>query len=59
MMCTESGQRPSAELAGIPQATISAIENGPVNLGVERAKTFARAQLPSFGNCFRHLEISL
>ena len=32
-----------AELTGIPQATISAIENGRVNLGVERAKVFARA----------------
>ena len=32
-----------SELSGIPQATISAIENGRVNLGVERAKTFARA----------------
>lgn len=30
-------------LAGIPQAIISAIENGRVNLGVERAKVFARA----------------
>jgi transcriptional regulator with XRE-family HTH domain len=28
---------------GIPQATISAIENGRVNLGVERAKVLARA----------------
>lgn len=26
-----------------PRATISAIENGRVNLGVERAKVFARA----------------
>jgi transcriptional regulator with XRE-family HTH domain len=30
-------------LTGIPQATISAIENGRVNLGVERAKVLARA----------------
>lgn len=28
---------------GIPQATISAFENGRVNLGVERAKVLARA----------------
>jgi transcriptional regulator with XRE-family HTH domain len=28
---------------GIPQATISAIENGRGNLGVERAKVLARA----------------
>ena len=32
-----------AELTGIPQSTISAIENDRVNLGVERAKTFARS----------------
>ncbi len=31
------------ELTGIPQATISAIENGRVNPGVERAKTLALA----------------
>ena len=28
---------------GIPQTTISSVENGRVNLGVERAKTLARA----------------
>ena len=32
-----------AQLTGIPQATISAIENGRVRLGVERAKVLARA----------------
>ena len=32
-----------SELTGIPQATISAIENGRVNMGVERAKVLARA----------------
>jgi transcriptional regulator with XRE-family HTH domain len=32
-----------AGLTGIPQSTISAIENGRVNLGVERAKVLARA----------------
>lgn len=31
------------ELIGIPQATISAIENGRVHLGSERAKVLARA----------------
>ena len=31
-----------AKLCGIPQSTISAIENDRVNLGVERAKTLAR-----------------
>ena len=30
-------------LCGIPQTTISSIENGRVNLGVERAKTLAQA----------------
>ncbi len=30
-------------LCGIPQTTISSIENGRVNLGVERAKTLASA----------------
>ena len=30
-------------LCGIPQTTISSIENGRVNLGVERAKTLANA----------------
>lgn len=30
-------------LTRIPQSTISAIENGRVNLGVERAKVLARA----------------
>ena len=39
----ELSQSQLAELAGIPQATISAIENGRVNLGVERAKVLARA----------------
>ena len=39
----ELSQSQLAELTGIPQATISAIENGRVNLGVERAKTLARA----------------
>jgi transcriptional regulator with XRE-family HTH domain len=32
-----------AESSGIPQSTISAIENGRIRLGVERAKTLARA----------------
>lgn len=31
------------ELSGIPQSTISAIENDRVRLGVERAKVLARA----------------
>ena len=32
-----------AELCGIPQSTISGIETGRINLGVERAKTLATA----------------
>src|SRR5207245_5760961 len=32
-----------SKLTGIPQSTISAIENDAVNLGVERAKVLARA----------------
>ena len=39
----ELSQNQLSELSGIPQATISAIENGRVSLGVERAKTLARA----------------
>lgn len=39
----ELSQSQLAELTGIPQATISAIENGRVNLGVERAKVLACA----------------
>jgi transcriptional regulator with XRE-family HTH domain len=39
----ELSQSQLSELTGIPQSTISAIENDRVNLGVERAKTFARA----------------
>jgi len=31
-----------ARLSGIPQSTISAIENNRINLGVERAKNLAR-----------------
>ncbi len=39
----ELSQTELAELTGISQATISAIENSRVNLGVERAKVLARA----------------
>jgi len=35
-------QNKLAKLSGIPQSTISAIENDRINLGVERAKTLAR-----------------
>ncbi len=36
-------QNELASLTGIPQATLSAIENDRVRLGVERAKVLARA----------------
>jgi transcriptional regulator with XRE-family HTH domain len=36
-------QNELAKRTGIPQATLSAIENDRVRLGVERAKTLARA----------------
>lgn len=39
----ELSQNQLAQLTGIPQATISSIENGRVNLGVERAKVLAQA----------------
>jgi transcriptional regulator with XRE-family HTH domain len=39
----EMSQNGLSELTGIPQSTISAIENDRVNLGVERAKILARA----------------
>ncbi len=39
----ELSQNQLAEISGIPQSTISAIENDRIQLGVERAKTLARA----------------
>ena len=39
----EMSQNELAERTGIPQTTISAIENDRVSLGVERAKVLARA----------------
>jgi len=39
----ELSQTELAKLTGIPQSTISAIENERINLGVERAKVIARA----------------
>ena len=38
----EMSQTKLASAAGIPQSTISAIESGRINLGVERAKQLAR-----------------
>jgi transcriptional regulator with XRE-family HTH domain len=39
----EMSQNDLARETGIPQSTLSAIENDRVNLGVERAKVLARA----------------
>jgi transcriptional regulator with XRE-family HTH domain len=39
----ELTQRELSAITGMPQSTISAIERGRVNLGVERAKVLARA----------------
>ena len=39
----EMRQNELSDLTGIPQSTISAIENDRVNLGIERAKILARA----------------
>ena len=39
----ELSQNQLSQLTGMPQATISAIENGRVQLGVGRAKVLARA----------------
>lgn len=39
----ELSQNELSKLTGIPQATISAIENDRVRLGVERAKVLSRA----------------
>ena len=56
----ELSQRQLSELTCIPQATISAIENGRVNLGVERAKVLARAlKCPPVVLVFPGWEVSL
>jgi transcriptional regulator with XRE-family HTH domain len=39
----ELSQNDLAAMTGIPQSTISAIENDRINLGIERAKVIARA----------------
>ena len=39
----EISQNELSQMTGIPQSTISAIENDRVNLGIERAKNLARA----------------
>ncbi len=39
----ELSQNELAKMTGIPQSTISAIENNRIQIGVERTKVFARA----------------
>ena len=39
----EFNQNQLAEITGIPQSTISGIENDRINIGVERAKVLATA----------------
>ncbi len=39
----ELSQNNLSTITGIPQSTLSAIENDKINLGVERAKVLARA----------------
>ena len=39
----ELSQNELSSLSGIPQSTLSAIEHDKIKLGVERAKTLARA----------------
>ncbi len=39
----ELSQSQLAELTGIPQSTISGIENNRIKIGIERAKTLALA----------------
>jgi transcriptional regulator with XRE-family HTH domain len=39
----ELSQNELSELTGLPQSTISGMESGRINIGVERAKVLARA----------------
>ena len=39
----ELSQNELSRITGIPQSTVSAIENDRINLGIERAKVLARA----------------
>lgn len=39
----ELSQNELAKISGIPQSTISGMESGRINIGVERAKVLARA----------------
>ena len=57
----ELSQNELADISGIPQSTISAIENDRVSLGVERAKTLARALKchPAFFSSSRRIRLSV
>lgn len=39
----ELSQNALAEMSGLPQSTISGMESGRINIGVERAKVLAKA----------------
>ncbi|HRO66923.1 MAG TPA: helix-turn-helix transcriptional regulator [Pseudobdellovibrionaceae bacterium] len=39
----KNGEFVPAKLSGIPQSTISGMESGRINIGVERAKVLAKA----------------
>ena len=39
----ELSQNDLAKLSGLPQSTISGLESGKINIGVERAKVLAKA----------------
>ena len=39
----ELSQNELAKLSGLPQSTISGMESGRINIGVERAKVLAKA----------------
>ncbi len=39
----ELSQNELAKISGLPQSTISAMESGRINIGLERAKTLAEA----------------
>lgn len=48
----ELSQNDLAELTGIPQATLSAIENNRVNLGIKHTKNLGRAL-----NCYPSVSV--
>ncbi len=44
LLCSKLSQNQLTTLTGIPQSTLSALENGRIKLGVERARILARAR---------------